>query len=372
MNRQFRSDNPRRLQLLRDQNPVGKNGIDFVEITSLDQRSLRIVCVHPVSGITRANIRIEGGVRVTSIKLAAEPVINGREIRLKVEQAGDFSWYVLSLIDPADAEAPAPGFDICLSTIRINFKAGCPSEFDCADLHDCPPVTPPEPRLDYLAKDYDSFRRLMLDRMSQLVPGFAERSPADFTVALVETLAYVGDHLSYTQDAAATEAYLGTARRRTSLRRHARLLDYSLHDGCNARVFVTAAVDAAAEAKTIPAGTALLAAAGAGDPVRRTDLLDQLPLPGIEVFETLHDQVLHAAHSEIAIHDFADPAYCLPRGTTAAALINTPALALTAGDVLILEEVLSPTTGKAADLDASHRHPVRLTCLLYTSPSPRD
>jgi hypothetical protein len=363
MNRQFRSDNPRRLQLLRDQNPVGKNGIDFVEITSLDQRSLRVVCVHPVSAIGRANVRIEGGVRVTGIALAAEPVINGREIRLKVEQAGDFSWYTLSLIDPADSEAPAPGFDICLSTIRINFKAGCPSEFDCADMHDCPPVTPPEPRLDYLAKDYDSFRRLMLDRMSQLMPGFAERSPADFTVALVETLAYVGDHLSYTQDAAATEAYLGTARRRTSLRRHARLLDYPLHDGCNARVFVTAAVDADAEAKTIPAGTALLAAAGAGDPVRRTDLLDQLPLPGIEVFETLHDQVLHAAHSEIAIHDFADPAYCLPRGTTAAALVNTPALALAPGDVLILEEVLSPTTGKVADLDASHRHPVRLTAV---------
>ena len=36
MNRQFRSDNPRRLQLLRDQQPVGKNGIDFVEITPAD------------------------------------------------------------------------------------------------------------------------------------------------------------------------------------------------------------------------------------------------------------------------------------------------------------------------------------------------
>lgn len=363
MNRQFRSDNPRRLQLLRDQNPVGKNGVDFVEITSLDQRSLRIVCVHPVSGIARANVRIDGGVRITGIALAAEPVINGREIRIKVEQAGDFSWYTLSLIDPADPQAPAPGFDICLSTIRINFKAGCPSEFDCADLHDCPPATPPEPRLDYLAKDYDSFRRLMLDRMSQLIPGFAERSPADFTVALVETLAYVGDHLSYAQDAAATEAYLGTARRRTSLRRHARLLDYPLHDGCNARVFVTAAVDAAAEAKTIPAGTALLAAAGAGAPVRRSDLLEQLPLPGIGVFETLHDQVLHAAHSRIAIHDFADPACCLPRGTTAAALVNTPALVLAVGEVLIFEEILSPATGKAADLDASHRHPVRLTAV---------
>ena len=363
MNRQFRSDNPRRLQLLRDQQPVGKNGIDFVEITTLDQRSLRIVCVHPVSGIGRANIRIDGGVRITGISQVGEPVINGREIRLKVAQAGDFSWYTLSLIDPADPEAPATGFDICLSAIRINFKAGCPSEFDCADVHDCPPLTPPEPRLDYLAKDYDSFRRLMLDRMSQLVPGFAERSPADFTVALVETLAYVGDHLSYTQDAVATEAYLGTARRRTSLRRHARLLDYPLHDGCNARVFVTLAVDANCEAKIIPAGTALLAAAGEGDPVRHTGLLDQLPLPGIEVFETLHDQILHTAHSSIAIHNFADPAYCLPHGTTASALVNTPTLALAAGDVLILEEILSPTTGQVADVDTSHRHPIRLTAV---------
>ena len=158
MNRQFRSDNPRRLQLLRDQKPVGKNGIDFVEITSVDQRSLRVVCVHPVIAINRANVRIEGGVRVTGIVLAAEPVLNGREIHLKVDQAGDFSWYTLSLIDPADKDAPAPGFDICLSTIRINFKAGCPSEFDCAEVHDCPPLTPPEPRPDYLAKQLRDFR----------------------------------------------------------------------------------------------------------------------------------------------------------------------------------------------------------------------
>ena len=66
-----------------------------------------------------------------------------------------------------------------------------------------------------------------------------------------------------------------------------------MHDGCNARVFVSVAVDAAAEAKTIPAGSVLLAAADGGDPVRRSDLLDLLPEPGIEIFETMHDQVLH-------------------------------------------------------------------------------
>jgi len=361
MKRQFRSDNPRRLQRLRDQQPPGRNGIDYVEIASVDQRSLRVVCVHPVAGISRANVRIDGGVRITGIRLAQDPVLAGNEIRITVDRAGDFSWYTLSLINPAEPDAPAPGFDICLSSIRINFKAGCPSEFDCADDATCPPVSPPEPRLDYLAKDYDSFRKLMLDRMAQLVPDFTERSPADFTMALIETLAYVGDHLSYTQDAVATEAYLGTARRRSSLRRHARLLDYAIHDGCNARTFVTLDAGAPAEGSVLPAGTTLLALADGGAPVRRTALLDELPLPGIEVFETLHDQVLHAAHSRIPIHDFADPGYCLARGATAAALVNTPALALVPGDVLILEEILSPVTGKPADADRSHRHPVRLT-----------
>ena len=43
---------------------------------------------------------------------------------------------------------------------------------------------------------------------------------------LVEALAYTADQLSYQQDAVATEAYLGTARRRVSIRRHARLMDY--------------------------------------------------------------------------------------------------------------------------------------------------
>ena len=40
----------------------------------------------------------------------------------------------------------------------------------------------------------------------------------------------------------ATEAYLATARRRISVRRHARLVDYRMHEGCNARAWVHARV----------------------------------------------------------------------------------------------------------------------------------
>ncbi|QVQ26390.1 putative baseplate assembly protein [Achromobacter deleyi] len=364
MNRQFRSANPRRLQLLRAQQPPGENGIAYVEIDAADQRTLRVVCAHPVSGIGRAHVRIEGGVRIRGIALAADPVLSGNEIRLTVDRAGDFSWYTLALVNPAEPDAPAPGFDLCLSTIEINFKAGCPSEFDCADARACDPPAPPEPLLDYLAKDYESFRRLMLDRLSQSMPDFTERNPADFTVALVETLAYAADHLSYAQDAVATEAYLDTARRRSSLRRHARLLDYPLHDGCNARVFVAFEVNPQGEGCVVPAGTPMLTSspeAALAAPVRRREALDGLPMPGVEVFETLHELTLHAAHSRIALHDFADPAYCLPRGQTQAALVNDPPLALASGDVLVFEEAIGPLTGRQADADREHRHAVRLT-----------
>ena len=75
------------------------------------------------------------------------------------------------------------------------------------------------------------------------MPTWQERHPAALGVMLMELLAYVGDYLSYQQDAIATEAYLGTARRRVSVRRHARLVDYLMHDGCNARTWVQVQVD---------------------------------------------------------------------------------------------------------------------------------
>ena len=72
------------------------------------------------------------------------------------------------------------------------------------------------------------------------MPDWQERHVPDLGVTLVELLAYVGDYLSYYQDAVGTEAYLGTARQRISVRRHARLVDYQLHEGCNARAWVHA------------------------------------------------------------------------------------------------------------------------------------
>ena len=65
---------------------------------------------------------------------------------------------------------------------------------------------------------------------------FVAQSPTrGGVVTMVETLAYAADRVSYMQDAVNTEAYIGTARSRISMRRHARLVDYQVSEGANAR-----------------------------------------------------------------------------------------------------------------------------------------
>lgn len=333
------------------------NGIDFVEVATLDQFKLRLGLLKSAAALTPDNFRIEGGVRITGIRVVSIAGQPGKVLTLTVSARGDFSNYTLRIVAAADTDAPPTGFDPQLSAVGFSFKVACPNDFDCKSDSDCPPVRVPEPEIDYLAKDYTSFRRLMLDRLSALMPNWRERNPADVQVTLIELLAYVGDHLSYQQDAVATEAYLGTARRRVSLRRHARLLDYQLAEGCNARAFVALTVNAAADGKILPRISPLSTRLPDLPPLAAT-----LPPDAARhavVFETLHDLTLIGAHNEIAFHTWSDSACCLPRGATRATLKND-GLALQPGDLLLFEEICSPDTGLAVDADPTHRHVVRL------------
>src|SRR5690606_20536276 len=72
---------------------------------------------------------------------------------------------------------------------------------------------------------------------------------------------------------------------------------------------------------------------------------------------------LQSAHNRIRIHDWGDPGFCLGRGELQAALVDEPELKLEPGMLLIFEELLSPTTGRAADADRGHRHAVRLVAV---------
>jgi hypothetical protein len=349
------------------------NGIDFLEV--LDDSSLpddqrqRTLFVHFIKPLTPGvlkleNIRINGGERIRDVGVTtiAIDATDNRILNVDVNKPGDFSIYTLRLIKGVGLDDPPDNFDPVLSAVDFSFKVECPSDFDCQPQTVCPPESKPEPEIDYLAKDYNSFRQLMLDRMAAIMPQWKERNTADLGVALVELLAYVGDHLSYQQDAIATEAYLGTARRRASIRRHARLVDYRMHDGCNARAWVH--VQISAPSTTINQGTQLLTVIPnnsitidpTSDAYQRA--LDAKP----EIFETMEKATLYQAHNEIKFYAWGDTECCLPKGATRATLRGS-LTNLQIGSVLIFEQVLGPKTGQPTDADPAHRHAVRLTSI---------
>src|SRR5947207_8104339 len=220
------------------------SGIDYIEVDETDQRLLHVHLLDKVPAhvsITEKNVSIAGGRRICDIKVVIDGVTRCSNddpdhadcMTVRVNKAGDFSTYTLCLVK-LDAkgqptETPLSGFDPRYACAEFSFKGNCSSDLDCQTGDTCPPTTLPEPEIDYLAKDYASFRQLILDRLATIMPDWQERHVPDTGIAFVEVLAYVGDYLSYYQDAVGTEAYLDTPRQRISGRRHARLVDYWLH-----------------------------------------------------------------------------------------------------------------------------------------------
>lgn len=391
--RAFHCCDPRRLEVIARSGT--DNAIEFIEVLDLAsppgaprQRTLFVRLLRAGFTLTPDNLHIGGGERIKAVGILwcapanalppqAEPGLAdsvddpARTLVVRTDSNGDYSVYTLAIVASSGAATPPAGYDPRLSSIAFSFKVECPSDFDCAALAACPPAPGASPGIDYLAKDYQGFRRLMLDRLSLLVPGWTERSDADLGVALVELLAYAADNLSYRQDAIANEAYLGTARRRVSVRRHARLVDYLLHEGCNARAFVhfkvnshALALSASTQLLTLTPGLPTLVAPA-------SQALRDAIAAGARVFETAHAALLDSNLNRLLFYSWGDNGCCLPPGTTRATLRgHLPELR--AGDLLLLEEVTSPTTFLDADADRSHRWVVRLTSVtLASDPSGR-
>ncbi len=359
----------------------GWNGIDYVEVAP-DQRSLMVYFLGklpPELAVNQPGIEkylaLDGGQRITGIQILdvdpkpqEDPELDDW-LEVRLDRAGDFSTYTLRLVDVANID---PRYD----AVQFSFKIDCPSELDCAPGCGCAPPELPQPEINYLAKDYASFRQLMLDRMALLVPNWTERHVPDLGLALVETIAYEGDYLSYYQDAVATEAYLQTARQRTSVRRHVRLVDYRLHEGCNARAWVALSTDAVLELD--PTAVSFITGLNGRVDARTVlewDDLAEVPAAAYEVFEPYDRQTpirLNPAHNEIHFHTWGNRECCLEKGATSAALVDT-GLTLKIGDWLIFEEVRGPITGSASDADPLKRHAVRLTELCWQAdPVVRD
>jgi hypothetical protein len=357
-------------------------GIDFVEVGP-SQTSLEVFFLGKAPpSLTIANIAITGGspVSVTDMRLyrQRDPAIDDW-MEVDVSAPGDFSDYTLSLLaldnGGHQTNQPMAGLDPLFATATFNFKVSCPTGLDCYVPNVCPPSTLAAPDINYLAKDYASFLQLMLDRLAETMPDWTETHVPDIGQMLVQLLAYVGDQLSYFQDAVATEAYLGSARDRISVRRHARLVDYAMHEGCNSRAWVTISTN---RDLTLSAGQFFFCTtfpgAPAGSLLQPADFA-KAPPGSYQAFQPLAPDLsqptaLKAAHSTIQFYTWGDCACCLGVGATSATLLDrwvtlngtrSRALALAVNDVLIFEEVIGPGTGNPADADHSHRQAVRLT-----------
>lgn len=348
------------------------NGIDYLEV-SADQTTLRVFFLKPIPlngfGLPAAPqlVTVRGGVRIRNIQVTQVRRADEQLIEVDVSEPGDFSTYTL-VIDSA-------ALDPVFAQVDFSFKAACPNRFDCKPKDDCPPAPIDDPQIDYLAKDYASFRQALVDFLTTRIPDWTERHEADLLITLLEAIAYTGDHLSYFQDAVANEPYLRTARQRISVRRHARLIDYRMHDGASARTFVFFEITGAAG--TVAAGTQIL--------TRIDRPLGPLvpPLPTVlpstpsavkpqaiaaadAVFEIMADATLDGALNRIEIHTWGNRECCLPRGTTSVDLRTDLTAKLSKGDYLLFEEVLGPSTGLQADADRMHRQVVRLTEVALT------
>jgi hypothetical protein len=368
----LRCETDRRRATLLAQRGLGVDitGIDYV-VVSADQRSLEVFFIdrEPPAELVTGRLElfeVTGGrrVRVRVVDVGSTPGTPS-SLHLELSSPGDFSDYVLEIHQPSGGPTI---LDELYRRCAFNFKVQCPARFDCEPPAE--PIEPPPPgiEVDYLAKDYASFRQGLVDLIPRLSPQWTERLAADFGMTILELLAYTGDQLSYYQDAVANEAYLETARQRVSVRRHARLVDYQMHDGASARAFVHLRLRSGTTL-TIPKDTPLQLLTridvpfGPAPPeaviperyaVEAMDTADT-------VFESFTSGDLDARLNEIVIHDWGDEDCVVPRGATSVDLRGDLRDVLGPGDLLLFEEMADPATGDATLADPTRRQVVRLT-----------
>jgi len=262
------------------------------------------------------------GASVVGVSAAAIVAAPTPHVELTLAGNPDPSRYRLEITPPAMVD-----FDPLRTWLPVRLRPECPDLGSCFDPPPEPVAPPPSPVHDYLSRDWHSLRRALMEFLVREQPD-ADLSIADPTITVLELLAHVGDVLHYRLDRVATEAYLETARLRTSVKRHARLVDFGFSDGVSARTDVLVQVE--------PAGSNIAVKTGQV----------AVDTHGSQIAFTLEeDRTARAALGEIAIYDWGEEACCLPEGATECVLVRpSPADALGAGwlkvgDLLVFEVV---------------------------------
>lgn len=317
------------------------NGIDFVEIVPSDpegdQKTLLVHFLNQVTmrgTVTKADIT--GGETVPTVTV--NPIDDATDwwidnltqrpiLKLTVPAPGDFSFYTLTLTSAA--------LDNYFNHVTFSFKANCPSDLDCQPPPtECPPVRGDVPPIDYLAKDFLSFRKALSDFSALRYPEWQERSEADFGVMFMEALSALADDLSYTQDRVAAEATLATATQRRSIVRHARIVDYEPRPAVASTVMLQFDVSAPGE---IPSGVLVSAQLPEAEPIyfeTGTSLVD--PKTGMLNETTYPANNLWNREPGILPYWWDDSQRCLTAGSTEM-WVQQKALGLYLGQSLLID-----------------------------------
>jgi hypothetical protein len=229
-----------------------------------------------------------------------------RRVLLQLDQTGDFSPYTLTV--------NGPDIDPFFASYKLRFRLACDDAFDCR-----PPVVP-EPAapdlqvaIDYLAKDYSSFRQALLDFIPTRLPEWTERSEADIGIMLLELFAATADTLSYMQDRVANEAFLATATQRRSVAEHLALIGYEMDEGAAAYTWLHFRVN---QTHTLSSLTNTQSSAP-GLRVSNRPLRDDEP---VIVFETQGRVTLRPEHNVMPVFTWGNQGCCLHRTALSAAL----------------------------------------------------
>jgi hypothetical protein len=301
---------PDRVALLNNPAQTDVTGIDFAYVDPT-QKQLDIYFLKDPAAVIPSLVNdlpaelfriqsIDGGESIAEVAVtgAVWTVIDSRNVvRLTTATPGDFSYYRLHIEDNR--------IDPFYNDVRFSFKANCPSQFDCKDpAHICPPEPRPDYNVNYLARDFESYRQALLDFTSERYPSWKDRLEADAGMMLAELMSALGDEMAYYQDRVAREGYLETATQRRSIQRLARFVDYDIHDGLGASAWLDFQVSLGASG-LIPAGT----------PVR--DRNERIAFEaGAGLFETLPGFPVDSRLNALKAHIFDKSAACLPVGST--------------------------------------------------------
>jgi len=130
-------------------------------------------------------------------------------------------------------------------------------------------VTPPSSipiSVDYTGRDFYSLRTALIARIQDRIPNWTASDPADFGVAFVEAMSYMGDLISYYIDRAANETSITTATQRNSVINIAQSYGY-IPTGYRAAFTTLTFTNSSSTDITIPTGTVVAGSVNQNDSV---------------------------------------------------------------------------------------------------------